>query len=96
MQCSNLQELNLPDSVINIGSDAFSSCSSLKDIYIPASVKSIGHHAFYNCSGVDTVRMACSADDAAEMDLGAAWLPEKRKVIMRPISVSYNEVREVK
>lgn len=95
-KCSSLQELDIPDSVVNIGSDAFSSCSSIPDIFIPVSVKSIGHHAFYNCSGVETVRMECSEEEAKEMELGSAWLPEKRKVVMRPISVSYNEEREVK
>ena len=37
-----------------------------------------------------------SEEEAKEMDLGSAWLPEKRKVVMRPIGVSYNEEREVK
>ncbi len=95
-KCSNLQELHIPDSVINIGSDAFSGCRSIKDIFIPSSVKSIGHHAFYDCSSVDVVRMECSEEEAKNMELGSAWLPEKRKVIMRPIGVSYNEEREVK
>lgn len=95
-KCSNLEEINIPDSVINIGSDAFSSCSKVKDIFIPKSVKTIGHHAFYNCSGVEKIRMECSEEEAKEMELGSAWLPEKRKVVMRPIAVSYNEAREVK
>lgn len=95
-KCSNLQAINIPDSVVNIGSDAFSSCSSVSDIFIPSSVKSIGHHAFYNCSGVEAVRMECTEEEAKKMDLGSAWRPEKRKVVMRPISVIYNEEREVK
>ncbi len=95
-KCSNLQELEIPDSVIHIGSDAFSSCTSIKDIFIPKSVETIGHHAFYNCSGVEVVRMECSEEEAENKDLGSAWLPERRKIIMRPIGVLYNEVREVK
>ncbi len=95
-KCSNLQEIDIPDSVISIGSDAFSSCTSIKDIFIPKSVKSIGHHAFYNCSGVEVVRMECSEEEAKDKDLGSAWLPEKRKIVMRPIGVAYNEEREVK
>ncbi len=95
-KCYNLQELNIPDSVINIGSDAFSYCQSIKDIFIPSSVKSIGHHAFFDCSSVEIVRMECSEEEAKEMHLGSAWLPERRKVVMRPIGISYNEEREVK
>lgn len=95
-KCSGLLEINIPDSVVTIGSDAFSSCSSVKDIFIPKSVKTIGHHAFYNCSGVDVLRMECSEEEAKEMELGSAWLPEKRKVVMRPIGISYNEERQVK
>ncbi len=95
-KCYNLTEINIPSSVINIGSDAFSNCEKITDIFIPASVKTIGHHAFYNCKSVDVVRMECSEKDAKEMNLGSAWRPEKRKIIMRPIEVSYNEKREVR
>lgn len=95
-KCSNLKEINIPDSVINIGSDAFSYCHSITDIFIPSSVKTIGHHAFYDCSAVEAVRMECSEAEAEEMDLGSAWRPERRKVVMRPIGVLYNEEREVK
>ena len=34
--------------------------------------------------------------EAEEMYLGSAWRPERRKVVMRPIGVLYNEEREVK
>lgn len=95
-KCYNIQEINIPDTVVTIGSDAFSSCTSIKDIFIPKSVKSIGHHAFYNCPGVEVVRLECSEEEAKEMELGSAWLPERRKIVMRPIGVSYNEEREVK
>ncbi|MBR3767639.1 MAG: leucine-rich repeat domain-containing protein [Clostridia bacterium] len=95
-KCKNIEEINIPDSVITIGTDAFSGCEKITDIFIPASVKTIGHHAFYDCKNVSVVRMECSEEEAKEMELGSAWLPEKRKVIMRPIGVSYNEEREVK
>ena len=93
-KCSNLQEISIPDSVVSIGSDALSSCTSITDIFIPSSVSYIGHHAFYNCSGVEIVRLERSEEEAKEMELGSAWRPERRKIVMRPIEVSYNEVRE--
>ena len=95
-KCNKLQEINIPDTVVTIGSDAFSSCESIPDIFIPRSVKTIGHHAFYNCKNVSVVRMECTEEEAKEMDLGSAWLPEQRKIVMRPIGVSYDEKREVK
>ena len=39
----------IPDSVTNIGSDAFKECNNLTSIEIPGSVTSIGDGAFSNC-----------------------------------------------
>lgn len=94
-KCRSLQEICLPDGLVSIGSDAFTECRIATDIFIPASVKSIGHHAFHKCDGVSTVRMECSEEEAAEMELGQNWLPQRRKVLMTDIAVSYNETREV-
>ncbi|MBR5983236.1 MAG: leucine-rich repeat domain-containing protein [Bacteroidales bacterium] len=50
--CSELTEMRLPDSVTNIGAQAFSGCSSLTGtLIIPDSVKYIGDAAFNRCSG---------------------------------------------
>ena len=42
----NIREFTIPNSVIEIGSYAFSVCSSLTNIIIPNSVKIIGTNAF--------------------------------------------------
>lgn len=47
--CTSLVEINLPDSIKEISSNAFVSCSSLKSISIPSSVVSIGYRAFSGC-----------------------------------------------
>jgi hypothetical protein len=46
---------NIPDSVTEIGMDAFSECSRLSSITIPKSVTEIGSHAFSGCSGLSSI-----------------------------------------
>ncbi len=51
----------IPNSVTNIGSNAFYGCSSLASITIPSSVTSIGSGAFYDCTSlpvIDNIRYA--------------------------------------
>ncbi len=54
-QCSNLQNVDLGDNVINIGQSAFRECSALTQITIPTSIVSIGAYAFDSCSGLANV-----------------------------------------
>ena len=49
--CNNLQNIEIPDSILSIGDSAFYNCSSLNEIIIPNSVTTIGSSAFSNCSG---------------------------------------------
>lgn len=50
-----LTSIEIPESVISIGSEAFRGCSGLSSIKIPGSVTSIGNSAFYGCSNIGTV-----------------------------------------
>ena len=50
-------EYTIPNSVINIVNEAFSSCSKLTSIIIPNSVTSIGDKAFDGCSSLKNVIM---------------------------------------
>ncbi len=94
-KCRQLQEIELPDTLVSIGSDAFTECKALTDLFIPASVRTIGHHAFHKCENVSVVRMACSEEEAENMELGQKWLPQQEKVFMTDVDISYNETREV-
>lgn len=44
--CSDLEAVTIPDSVVYIGAYAFDSCENLASVTIPASVTTIGNYAF--------------------------------------------------
>ncbi len=48
--CSNLMNINIPDSLTRIEEYAFADCTSLTSITIPAGVISISSSAFYGCA----------------------------------------------
>lgn len=47
----------IPNSITNIGSQAFDSCTSLVNINIPNTVTSIGSSAFYNCTSLKSINI---------------------------------------
>ncbi len=54
-QYSGLTEIVLPESLVNIGVEAFKSCGALESIIIPKGVKKIDTDAFLNCKKLATV-----------------------------------------
>lgn len=48
-------DLTLPDTITEIGKDAFSGNVSLRNVYIPDSVKKINYAAFENCTNLKSV-----------------------------------------
>ena len=53
LDCTELTEMRLPDSLVNIGTQAFTGCSGLTGtLIIPDSVQFIGNAAFARCSGL--------------------------------------------
>ena len=55
MGCEDLQSVEIPNSVTEIGGWAFSGCAGLESIPIPNSVTSIGDAAFRRCLGVTEI-----------------------------------------
>ena len=47
--CYNLTSVNMPNTVVKIGEDAFANCLDLQSITIPSSVTEIGDRAFMGC-----------------------------------------------
>lgn len=54
-RCFSLKKIELPDSLISIGMEAFSACSSLTEIILPSGLQEIGYKAFYNCSKLSSI-----------------------------------------
>ena len=50
-----ITDLNIPNSVTNIGTNAFYNCRGLTSVDIPDSVTSIGGYAFSGCTGLTSV-----------------------------------------
>ena len=55
LECESLQEVILPEGVIEIG-DAFGGCASLQRVTIPSTVTTIGD-AFENCTSLQEIRL---------------------------------------
>lgn len=50
-----LMQITIPQSVKEIGDNAFRGCVSLTEIIIPNAVESLGHNAFYECRNLSQV-----------------------------------------
>lgn len=53
--CTNLTNIDIPETTTIIGHGAFANCTSLSEILLPESVEAIGQKAFYNCEKLDTI-----------------------------------------
>ena len=54
-ECTSLESVVIPDSVISIGDGAFTRCSSLTSVKIGKGVTSIGTSAFYRCHSLTSI-----------------------------------------
>lgn len=52
---SDIQKIEIPNSIMSIDFDAFYTCTELTQVTIPESVVSIGKYAFYNCRGLTSI-----------------------------------------
>lgn len=55
--CNGLVEINISDSVIEIGSGAFENCSNLNSIMIPNNLSEIKNNTFKGCSKLEEVKI---------------------------------------
>ncbi len=55
LDCVYLRNIDIPDSITNIGDNAFENCAQLAAITLPKSVESISSAAFKNCTSLSSV-----------------------------------------
>lgn len=55
-----LEEVELPSSLLSIGCSAFENCTNLKTIHFPTKIRSICRSAFANCRSIESVRLSSS------------------------------------
>jgi len=55
--CSGIRELQIPETVTEIGSDAFEGCSYLKKINIPEGIKEIKKDTFKDCKSLSEIKL---------------------------------------
>ena len=67
--CSNLREVQLPESLETLGSGCFAFCNSLTEMTLPESMSSIGHDCFGNCENLQTITINKPMDSIP----GAPW-----------------------
>ena len=57
-QCSNLESINLPASLTEIGNGVFWGCSNLRNIVLPSSITKLGFGVFSNCNALTSVDLS--------------------------------------
>ncbi|MBQ8010009.1 MAG: leucine-rich repeat protein [Oscillospiraceae bacterium] len=60
--CTVLDTVTLPNSVISIGAEAFAGCTSLTTVSVPDSVTRIGTNAFENCTTLTSVAIGAGVN----------------------------------
>ena len=85
LQCVDLTEVYLPDSVATIGEAAFWGCENLQTIHLPDTMTSLGFSAFAYCSNLNEIRIP---DGISELPESLFLLCESLQTVTIPGSVT--------
>ena len=88
---TEITDLVIPNSVTNIGENAFNGCSGLTSVTIPNSVTSIGYQAFKGCSSLTSVEIPNSVTSIGSLAFdGTAWYNNQPDGLVYAGKVAYN------
>ena len=96
-----LTDVNLLDTMLTIGIDAFYSCSSLANIEIPDSVTLIERNAFYDCSSLTNIDIPNSVTSMGEnifsgcTSLEKVKLPDTCQTIMKNTFYNCKSLKDI-
>ena len=80
---NGITNYELPNTVENIGNEAFDSCKKLTSITIPSSVTSVGDSAFARCLGLARINVDSDNEKYCSVD-GVLYNKSKTKIIKFP------------
>lgn len=66
VNCTNLINISIPNTIVSVGEGAFDGCTNLTHIEIPNSVESIGPGAFSNCTNLKRITLPISSEEIKE------------------------------
>ncbi len=87
LECSELEKVSIPDSVMYIGSNAFGYCPNLKEVNLPTSLKEISDYLFSGCEALEKIILPENIEKIGESafsycsSLTEIIIPEKVKTV---------------
>jgi hypothetical protein len=88
--CSKLEEIIIPDNIINIEDQAFSACRNAKgSIVIPNSVQRIGTSAFANCDSITRFELLCESTPILANEICRGDIGLKEIAISEHLTIPY-------
>lgn len=84
---ADIDQIEIPNGIIEIRSSAFNDCTNLTKIEIPNSVDKIGAYAFYHCANLKYIKFSKNIETIPRgicancVSLEFAYLPDKLKII---------------
>lgn len=92
-KCKDLQSVNFPNSVIEIGSAAFLECENLRSVTIPNSVTTIGEQAFANCSKLSYLSIGAKVSKIGAQAFVNCDIMKVYSFIKEPFAINwYNDI----
>ena len=98
---STMTSIVIPDSVVEIGDEAFAECENLQSVVIGNGVKTIGNNAFYCCESLSDITFGDSLESIGNLSFSACYaleelvLPDGLVTIGEQAFASCNSLKKV-